>query len=129
MIWGGAEEISEMNLFFPGNPFRIKFFSSAKPLKIYFFLGKASQNLFSQRVPLKIYFFLERGHQNYFFLDFLRPHPQIITGRPLSLKVYVWKTEKIYLFQTFSTLVLLCMRFLIFYINHRDLLLNIQWKC
>ena len=86
---GGPEEISKMNLFFPGNPFRIKILSSAKPLKIYFFLGQASQNLFflqmglqiffssqrtaskiifSWRVPLKIYFFLESASQNVFFL-------------------------------------------------------------
>ncbi len=55
MIWG-AEEISEMNLFFPGNPFRIKIFSSARPHKIYFFLGKGSQ-----------IFFLESASQNLFF--------------------------------------------------------------
>ncbi len=29
--------------------------------------------------------FLEKGLQNFFFLDFLRPHPQIISGRPLML--------------------------------------------
>ncbi len=78
MIWGGPEEISEMNLFFPGNPFRIKIFSSARPLKIYFFLGKASQNLFFPRQglskfifssarPLKIYFFPKQGLQKKFF--------------------------------------------------------------
>ena len=82
----GGEEISEMNLFFPMNHFRIIFFSSARPLKIYFFLGKASQHLFfnrqglskfifpsarplkiSWRMPLKINFFLESASQNYFF--------------------------------------------------------------
>ncbi len=58
MIWG-AEEISEMNFFFPGNPFRIKILSSARPLKIYFFLESASQNLFFPgEGPLK--FFLSR---------------------------------------------------------------------
>ncbi len=46
-----------MNLFFPANPFRIKIFSWAKPLKFYFFLGEASQIFFSWIVPLKIYFF------------------------------------------------------------------------
>ncbi len=44
-----------MNLFFPGNPFRIIFF-----------------------------IFSWRRASEFFFLDFLRPHPQIITGRPLK---------------------------------------------
>ncbi len=43
---GGAEEIFDVNLSFPENPFRIKKISSARPLKISFFLGKASRNLF-----------------------------------------------------------------------------------
>ena len=70
----GAEEIFEMNLFFLVNPFRIKRFSSARPLKIYFFLESASQNLFFSR----------EGPPKLFFLDFLWPHPQIINGRPLK---------------------------------------------
>ena len=37
MIWeGGAEEIFEMNSFFPGNPFCIKKNSSARPLNFFF---------------------------------------------------------------------------------------------
>ncbi len=36
---------------------------------------------------LKIYFFLEGGLRN-FFPDFLRPHPQIINGRPLSFSYH-----------------------------------------
>ena len=55
MIWG--EEISEMNLFLPGNPFRIIFFPSARSLKIYFFLGKASQNLFFPQQGLSKFIF------------------------------------------------------------------------
>ncbi len=53
MIWG-AEEIFEMNLFFPGNPFR------------------------------RNSFFPGEGPPNFFFLNFLRPHPKIINGRPLT---------------------------------------------
>ncbi len=34
MIWGGAEEISKMNLFFPGNPFHI--FSWRRASKFFF---------------------------------------------------------------------------------------------
>ncbi len=69
----GAEEIFEMNLFFPRKPFRINLISSARPLKISFFLSKASQFFFLQkglqivfpqsrvlkiswRVPLKFFF-------------------------------------------------------------------------
>ncbi len=93
-----------MNLFFPENPFHIKICSSARPLKIYFFLGEAFQNLFFPRrglsiffpwgKPLKIYFFLESASQNLFFPgerppiffpSFPLPPPQIINGRPLSL--------------------------------------------
>ncbi len=103
----GAEEIFEIKLFLHGNPFRTKKFPSTRQIN-FFSLGKASQNIFfpgeclsklifSLRVPLRIYFsrilplplkivfFLEKGLRNYFFLDFLRPHPQIITGRPLSV--------------------------------------------
>ncbi len=40
-----------MNLFFPGNPFRINFFPCGVPLKIYFFLEKGLRNFFS-RSPL-----------------------------------------------------------------------------
>ena len=72
------------NLFFlRGQPLKL-FFPWGLPLEIYFFLGSASQNLFfSWRVSLKIYFFLEKDLRNFFFLNFLRPHPQIINGRPL----------------------------------------------
>ncbi len=70
----GAEEIFKMNLFFPGNPFYIKVFSSASPLKIYFFLGKASKNSFCPRRGLSEFFFscrrvffLESPSQNFFF--------------------------------------------------------------
>ena len=66
MIWA-AEEIFKMNLFFPGNP------PYKRPLKIYYFLESASQNLF----------FPGEGPPKIFFLDFFRPHPQIINGRPL----------------------------------------------
>ncbi len=38
--------------------------------------GGNFQNEFWEPLPYK-------GLRNYFFLDFLRPHPQIITGRPL----------------------------------------------
>ena len=51
---GGAEEIFEMNLFFPDNLFRRTLF------------------IVSWRVPLKIYFFPEKGLR-IFFLDFLCP--------------------------------------------------------
>ena len=69
MIWG-AEEIFEMNLFFPGNPFRIKFFSSARPLKIYFFPGEClSKFIFPGEEPPKL-----------FFLNFLWPHAEIKIG-------------------------------------------------
>ncbi len=45
MIWG-AEEIFEMNLFFPGNPFHIIFFPRQGLSKFPFFLESASQNSF-----------------------------------------------------------------------------------
>ncbi len=52
MIWGGgAEEICEMNLFFPGNPFH-----------------SASQNLF----------FPGEGPSKFFFFDFLRPRRSLL---------------------------------------------------
>ena len=60
MIWGA------------GGNFRNEFIFSREPL-LYFFLESVSQNLF----------FLGEGPPKFFFLDFLRPHPQIITGRPL----------------------------------------------
>ena len=61
----GAEEILEINLFFPGNPFRIIFFPLQGLSKI-FFLGKASQNFFfSCRGVFKI--FLKSASQNLFF--------------------------------------------------------------
>ncbi len=91
---GGAEEDFEMNLFFPGNPFRIIFFSSARPLKIYFFLGEAFQNFFLERASQnfffpgeclsKFIFFLEIASRNYFFLDFLQPHPRSLMVVPIS---------------------------------------------
>ena len=46
--------------------------SSTWPLEIYFFLRKA----------FEIYFFPDVHLQNFFFLEFLRPYPQIINGRP-----------------------------------------------
>ncbi len=53
----GAEEIFEMNLFFPGNLFRINIFPW-QGLSNCFFPGEClSKFIFSWRVPLKIYFF------------------------------------------------------------------------
>ncbi len=123
MIWGGAEEIPEINFFFPGNPFRIKFFSSAKPPKItsntiftlLCFIGGLtliSQGCYplGHRGPLYsifyyyyyfiyifyyyIFFFLEKGLLIFFFLDFLRPHPQIINGCPFTTIVRVINYNK-----------------------------------
>ncbi len=97
---------ASQNLFFLRQSLS-KFISWGVPLKIYFFLESASQNLFfpgkclskfifSWRVPLKIYFFLEKGLRNFFSLDFLRPYPQIINGRPLltSFIHYLEVTQK-----------------------------------
>ncbi len=61
-----GEEIFEMNLFFPGNPFCIIFIPGECQSKLFLSLEKS----------LRI-----------FFLDFLRPHPKIINGRPLILKI------------------------------------------
>ncbi len=61
MIWG-AEEITEMNLFFPGNPFRIKI---------------------SWRVPLKIYYFPEKGLR-LFFSQFPQAPPRSLLAVPLK---------------------------------------------
>ena len=76
-------------IFFAGLPFE-NYFSQRRPLKIYFFLEKAFfpgegilKFIFSLRWPSEIYFFLEKGFK-IFFLDFLRPHPQIINGCPLK---------------------------------------------
>ena len=52
-----------MNLFFPGNPFHIHFFL---------------------RQDLSNFFLPVEGPPQFFFLDFLRPQPQIINGRPLT---------------------------------------------
>ena len=116
-IWDAKRMLKDIQneFIFSWEPLLYNFFSSARPLKISFLLGKASQNfffpprglsiflfflesasqnlffpgkclskfIFSWRVPLKIYFFLEKGLWNFFF-DFLRPHPQIIKGRPLT---------------------------------------------
>ncbi len=64
------------------NPFRVKFLSSARPLKIYFFLGKASQ-IFLESASQNLFFSLESASENLFFpgegppkfvsLDFLHP--------------------------------------------------------
>ncbi len=80
----GAEKIFEMDLFFPGNPCRIKYF-----------LGMASHNLFfifSWRVPFKIYLFLEKGLRIlFFFPQFPRP-PRSLMAVPLACwsKVGQW---------------------------------------
>ncbi len=100
----------QKGLFFLGKGLRNFFFSEGS-LQNYFSLGIASQNLFfpgeclskfifSLRVPLKIYFSLEGASQNvffpgegppkFFFLDFLQPHPQIITGRPLRVIIIIF---------------------------------------
>ncbi len=71
---GGAEEISEMNLFFLGNPFRIKIF----------FLRKASQNFFLESTSQN-FFFPGEGPPKLFFSRFPPAHPQIINGRPLTI--------------------------------------------
>ncbi len=65
-------------LFFPGEClskfiFSYNFFFSARTLKILFFPGECLS---------KFIFSLEKGLRIFFYLDFLRPHPQIINGRP-----------------------------------------------
>ncbi len=86
-----------MNLFFTGNPFRkknflckasqnlffpaegsAKFFSQRTASKFFFPGDCLSEFIFSWRVPLRIYF----------FLDFLRVHPQIINGCSLKSPGY-----------------------------------------
>ncbi len=89
LMIGGIEEISEMNLFFPGNPFRIKNFSSAKPLKIYFFLESASQNLFFPGESLsKFIFSWRRASEIIFFSISSCPTPRSLMVVPLDQPYY-----------------------------------------
>ncbi len=60
-----------------GRPFWNLFFSWGRPLENYIFLRKAFWNLFFSR----------RSTSNFFFLNFLRPHPQIINGHPLTAEI------------------------------------------
>ncbi len=53
------------------------------PFEIYFFPEKASWNLFFPEEGLLKFIFSRTCNFKIFFLDFLRPHPQIINGRPL----------------------------------------------
>ncbi len=76
-------------IFSTGRPFE-NYFSQRRPLKINFSLEKALfpgegilKFIFSLGWHSEIYFFLKKGSQ-IFFLDFLRPHPQIINGCPLK---------------------------------------------
>ncbi len=57
-----------------------------RPLMIWGGGGNFRNEFIFSREPLPYKnFFPEKGLRNYFFLDFLRPHPQIINGRPLVL--------------------------------------------
>ncbi len=87
-----------MNLFFPGNPFRIKIFSLARPLKIYFSLGKVSQKLFfpeagssipppSRRSLFQNCSFLDKGFPNFFSQ---KTASKIIFSWGLPLKIYLF---------------------------------------
>ncbi len=83
----GAEEIFEMNLFFPGECLS----------KFIFFLESASQNFFPLESASQNLCFSGEGPPKYFFLGFLRPQPQIINGRPLNGKLLWISLTIIYL--------------------------------
>ncbi len=73
-LGGGAEEIFKMNSFFPGKPFRIKKFPRQYLSKFIYW---------AMLCMIQYRGFMEKSLQ-FFFLHFLRPHPQIINGRPLT---------------------------------------------
>ncbi len=58
--------------------------------------GNFQNEFIFSREPLP-YFSPEKGLRIFFFLDFLRPHPPIINGRPLTLRrKYKLRTTKIW---------------------------------
>ena len=74
-----------------------KYFSPGECLSKFFFLGSASQIFFPGECLSKCIFFLESASQNlfflekglnFFFLDFLRPHPQIINVPLKDMSLY-----------------------------------------
>ncbi len=91
MIWGGGADSASVNKKFScrlvgsscrrlvGLPINVPpstyIYSWRRASEIYFFLESASQNLF----------FPGEGPPKFFFLNFLQPHPQIITGHPLNM--------------------------------------------
>ncbi len=102
MIWG-RKKFPNLILNFTGNPFRKKKFLckasqnlsfpaegsanffSQRTASSFFFLESASQSLFFPGECLSKFIFSWRRSSEFFFLDFLRVHPQIINGRPLRV--------------------------------------------
>ncbi len=95
MIWGGGRGHFRNEFIFSREPLLYKFFSWRVPLKIYFFLERASQffflesesqnNFFSWRVPLEIIiFFLDKGLR-FFLSRFPLPPPRSLMVVPLQI--------------------------------------------
>ncbi len=88
MIWE-AVEIFEM-IYFPGNPFQIKVFSSASPLNFFpwqglFFLGECL-SIFSLESASQ-FFFMESASQTFFLEKSLRFFFSISSAPPRSPRV------------------------------------------